>query len=213
MIEPGQTQMVPIGQIRPNPWNPNVVPEHVMEALVANVKRVGMNQPILVRPLTDGEFEIVDGEHRWQVANRAGLEEVPVIVRDLDDHEAKAQTLAMNKLRGEMEPADVARIFRELSEDGLPYEELATFTGYTLPEIENYDALLPDPEEGLLPALGGEDDDSGQGRKILRLAWAANEAPLSESEASALTARFQEWKDATGSTFGFVAALLELEAE
>ncbi len=131
---------VPIDKVQPNPWNPNVVPEHILKALAANIERVGFNQPILVRPLGNGEYEIVDGEHRYTVAKEAGLQEIPVIVRNLNDSEAKAQTVAMNKLRGEMEPADVAALVKDIMGD-INLEQLAEFTGYEFPELEALVAL------------------------------------------------------------------------
>src|SRR5690242_10288081 len=107
--------VVPIDQVFENPWNPNIVPDAIMDALKANIERSGFNQPILVRQ-RDGRdgYEVVDGAHRFRAACDLGIEQVPVIVRDMSDAEAKAQTLAMNKLRGEMEPADVARLVREI---------------------------------------------------------------------------------------------------
>lgn len=129
------------GKVHPNPWNPNVVPDHTMQALTANIDRAGFNQPVLVRPHPEreGEYEIVDGEHRWRTTPDDA--KVPVIVRDFTDGEAKAQTIAMNKLRGEMEPADVARLVREIESEGIDLSELAEFTGYTGDELEGLHKL------------------------------------------------------------------------
>jgi ParB-like chromosome segregation protein Spo0J len=126
--------LVPVRDVSPNPWNPNRVPDHVMHGLVENVRRLGFVAPILVRrsPEAPRMFEVVDGEHRWRAALAAGLERVPVVIRDLTDVEAKAQTLALNKLRGEMEPAEVARIVAEVEEAGI---DLTEFAGYTPEEL------------------------------------------------------------------------------
>ena len=135
---------VPLDMVHPNPWNPNVVPDHVLAALAANIERVGFNQPVLVRPHPeiDGHFQIVDGEHRWRLQKTRGETTIVVCIRDLTEAEAKAQTLAMNRLHGEMEPAMVARMMREVAEAGVDFNQLAEFTGYTLPEIEGLDKLL-----------------------------------------------------------------------
>ena len=136
------SKVVAIERVHPNGWNPNRVPERIMAALVANVKRAGFNQPLLVRPLSvldeEPEYEIVDGEHRWRAAKEAGLKEVTVIPVVLTDEEAIGQTLAHNRLRGEMEPSEVAAI---LAETEMPVEELAKFTGYSVTELEALLAL------------------------------------------------------------------------
>lgn len=132
---------VKVDEIRPNDWNPNVVPDHVQAALEKNIERAGFNQPVLLRETDDG-YEIVDGEHRWRAARARGDKTVPAIVRDFSVTEAKLQTIAMNKLRGEMEPADVARLIREAEEDGIPLAEQAEFTGYTGEELTGLTNLL-----------------------------------------------------------------------
>lgn len=153
--------LVPVDQVRPNEWNPNVVPEHIARALVKNIDRAGFNQPILVRRHPDGNgYEIVDGEHRWRYAQETGRTEVPVVIRDFTDAEAKAQTIAMNKLRGEMDAADVARLVREIDEDGLNLAELSDFTGYTLDELEAGQRLLDFNWDDMGAAPG---DDGGAG--------------------------------------------------
>jgi hypothetical protein len=165
----------PIDRVHPNTWNPNVVPEHTMQALKANVTKMGFNAVLLVRPhpvdgagalvgekgagVSDTDVQIVDGEHRYRTALAEGYTHVPVIVRAFTDAEAKTQTIAMNKLRGEMDPADVARLVRENAEDGLELAEMATYTGYTEAELEagqrllefDWSSLGPAPTDGDTP--------------------------------------------------------------
>jgi ParB/RepB/Spo0J family partition protein len=142
-VEQPDVIRVPIDKVHPNPWNPNTVPESIMSALRANVKRAGFNQPVLVRPhpTKQGEYEIVDGEHRWTVLRDDGATEIDVIVRDMSEAEAKAQTVAMNKLRGEMDPADVARLVRDI-EGEIDLSELAGFSGYSEVELQGLTTLL-----------------------------------------------------------------------
>lgn len=133
--------LVRTDKIHANPWNPNKITRRTVEALGQNVGRVGFNQPILCRPHPekDGELEIVDGEQRWLVARARKQEYVPVVLRDFTDAEAKAQTIAMNRLRGEMEQTDVAQLLADLAAgtDGISLDEFAEFGGYPEAEIED----------------------------------------------------------------------------
>jgi ParB/RepB/Spo0J family partition protein len=134
---------LPLTEIQENPWNPNVLPDHLQLALVENIRRAGFNQPLLVRrnPGEGRPYEVVDGAHRLRAARAAGLERVPCLVVDMDDAEARAQTLAMNRLRGELEPAQVAALIREI-EGEIPLHELAEFTGFGEAELESLLDLL-----------------------------------------------------------------------
>ncbi len=151
-----EVRQLEVALIRPNPWNPNTVEPAVMAALIANVQRVGFVQPILVREIIGANgrteaYEVVDGEHRYRAAIEAGLEKVPAVVTRMTEGEARAQTIALNKIRGEMEAADVAAVLRE---SGYDQAELASFTGYGLDELGALDALLEfnwNPEPGSSP--------------------------------------------------------------
>lgn len=135
---------LPLDEIQENPWNPNVMPDAKMMALVANIKRVGFNRVLVVRPNTGQgrAYEIVDGEQSFRAGRAAGVEFVPCVVRMLDDAEARAQTIAMNEIRGEMDPSQVAALVREIDEAGIDAAQLATFTGYTEDEIADLERLL-----------------------------------------------------------------------
>jgi hypothetical protein len=147
-------ETVPLKRLRPNPWNPNVVPEHIMRALVENIREVGFVQPILVRPVEADDMgrdlEVVDGEHRFRAAQDAGLTHTLVISQELSDDDARVQTLALNHLRGEMDPVDTAALVQALEQTkGLP--EVARVTGYTAEELQGYVKALertdwPDPD-------------------------------------------------------------------
>lgn len=130
---------VSVEAIRENDWNPNEVDSAMFQQLVENIRRAGFNQPLVVRPY-DGdeepfEYEVVDGAHRFRAAKQVGMVKVPVIVRPFTTAEAKTQTVAMNKLRGEMDPARVAQLIREVESDGIDLAELARFTGYSHDEL------------------------------------------------------------------------------
>jgi ParB-like chromosome segregation protein Spo0J len=132
---------LPVTEIQENTWNPNVMPEAMMAALVENVKRAGFNRVLVVRPNEQEgrSYEIVDGEHSLRAARAAGIEFVPCVIRPFDDAEARAQTIAMNQIGGEMDPAQLAVIVREIDEAGI---DLTAFSGFTADELGALDALL-----------------------------------------------------------------------
>lgn len=99
---------VEIDALRPSPFQPRSRPEEGLEELVASVKRVGVVQPIPVRRAQEG-YEILAGERRWRAARLAGLEKVPVVVREVDDRTAREIALAENLLRENLNPLEETR--------------------------------------------------------------------------------------------------------
>jgi ParB family chromosome partitioning protein len=97
---------IPIDLLVPNPNNPRVVTKPD-PALVASVRAHGIIEPLVVRPLGDGRYEIVAGERRYRAALEAGLTEVPVVVREVDDQEAFALAMAENTVRKDLDPLEV----------------------------------------------------------------------------------------------------------
>ncbi len=97
---------IPIDLIVPNPYNPRAVTKPD-PALVASVRAHGIIEPLVVRPLGDGRYEIVTGERRYRAALEAGLTEVPVVVWEADDQEAFALAMAVNTVRRDLDPLEV----------------------------------------------------------------------------------------------------------
>jgi ParB family chromosome partitioning protein len=97
---------IPIDLLVPNPNNPRAVTKPD-PALVASVRAHGIIEPLVVRPLGDGRYEIVAGERRYRAALEAGLTEVPVVVREADDEEAFALAMAENTARRDLDPLEV----------------------------------------------------------------------------------------------------------
>jgi ParB family chromosome partitioning protein len=97
---------IPIDLIVPNPNNPRAIVKPD-PALVASVRAHGIIEPLVVRPLGDGRYEIVAGERRYRAALEAGLTEVPVVVREADDQEAFALAMAENTVRRDLDPLEV----------------------------------------------------------------------------------------------------------
>lgn len=102
--------IVPISAIETNPAQPReFFAEDALDDLAASIKAHGILQPLLVRPLEDGKFQLVAGERRLRAAERAGLYEVPVIARSLDDREAMILTLIENLQREDLNPIEEAK--------------------------------------------------------------------------------------------------------
>lgn len=100
-------EMVPLEAVRPNPDQPRrYFGEAELASLAASIGERGVLQPLLVRPLPDGAFELVAGERRYRAARMAGLEEVPAVVRDLSDEEALELSLLENLQREDLNPVE-----------------------------------------------------------------------------------------------------------
>lgn len=163
-------QELPIDQLEEDPDNANAMSEEHFAALVEVVGRVGMLQPVLVRkpdvmprPPAKPKYKIIDGHHRVRAARAAGLTAVACVIATSDVASAKILQLGMNRLRGEMDLAGVARVFESLHADGFGIDELA-LTGFGASEISDLlDSLQERNEEDILDgALGGTDDASNE---------------------------------------------------
>lgn len=127
----------PVSAIHPNPWNPNRMPPRVMEAERESIRAYGFIDPITVRehPRIDGEYEVIDGEHRWRAAQEEGYAELPLIViPDLSDAAAKKLTVILNETRGEADVVLLGRLLADLGRD-LPDDELRLGLPYSVAEL------------------------------------------------------------------------------
>ena len=146
LIPPGATdaegpsfQEIPVGAISPNSRQPRrTFDEESMAALTASVREVGILQPVLVRALGEGEYELIAGERRWRAAKRAGLPLVPALIRTADDTASLEQALVENVQREDLNPMDEAAAYQQLLEDfGLTHDEVATRMGKSRAAISN----------------------------------------------------------------------------
>jgi ParB family chromosome partitioning protein len=129
----------------PNPWNPNRMTPEVRAKLRLNLQRDGFVAPIIVRRLGD-RFEIVNGEHRRQVAKELGFQTIPcVVLEKLDDRRARILTVNLNELGGDPVPALLAKLLHELEEE-TPLSDLAAVLPYDEAQIRDTLALLKMPE-------------------------------------------------------------------
>jgi ParB family chromosome partitioning protein len=130
---------IPVVAIRPNPNQPRVAfDEDSLAALTASIREVGVLQPILVRALDEGSFELIAGERRWRAAKRAGLPTIPAIVRDSTDVHSVEQALIENLHRQDLNPLEEAGAYQQLIEDfGCTHDELASRIGKSRASITN----------------------------------------------------------------------------
>lgn len=144
----GPGQELPIAKLHPNPRQPRThFDETALAELAASIKDNGILQPILVRPRTAGGYEIVAGERRYRAALRAGLKQVPVVVRQLTDEETLALALIENLIREDIGPMETARAFQRLMEDfGWTQEEMGRRVGKSRSSVANTLRLLSLPE-------------------------------------------------------------------
>jgi ParB family chromosome partitioning protein len=159
---------LPIAAIKPNPRQPRTrFDEDALAALAKSIAAGGVIQPLLVRPLPGGSYEIVAGERRWRAAQQAGLERVPAIVRDSAEAEMLQTALIENMVREDLSPVDEARACAALIEDlGVSKKELARRVGRSRPAISNLVRLLDLPDEALGLLESGALSE-GHGRAIL----------------------------------------------
>ena len=140
-------KIVPIENVMPNDWNPNVQDDKVFDALVENIMEVGMDEPLLVRQLDDDTYQLVNGEHRYEACRVLGFDEVPIIVaRDFDDDMAKFQTVRRSVLKGRLDPVKFTKLFNEMADK---YGEEATKQMMQFVDDAAFDQLYIDIKKDL----------------------------------------------------------------
>ncbi len=159
---------LPLELIRPNPDQPRTRFDPAsIASLAASIADAGIVQPLIVRPLGDGRYELIAGERRWRAAREAGIQAVPAIVRDEAEAERLQTALIENMAREDLNPVDEARACAALVEDlGLSKEELARRLGRSRSAISNLIRLLDLPDEALELLAAGELSE-GHGRALL----------------------------------------------
>jgi ParB family chromosome partitioning protein len=147
---PAPIQSLPVGQLKPNRFQPRThFDEQAIEDLAASIRAQGVVQPLVVSPDEDGTYFIIAGERRWRASRRAGLEQVPVVVRLVaDDRELLELALVENLQRSDLNALEEAEAYLALQEKfGLSQEEIATRVGKARTTVTNSLRLLRLPEE------------------------------------------------------------------
>ena len=149
--EPGQETItkLPLQKVEPNPNQPRrSFDEEELQALADSIAEHGVLQPLAVRALDGGFYQIIAGERRWRAARMAGLSEVPVVVLDADDRTVMELALIENLQRQDLNPMEEAEGYRVLMEDyGLTQEQAAARVGKSRPAVTNALRLLALPDE------------------------------------------------------------------
>ena len=167
-----QTNKVPIADLQPNKYQPRTIfdEEKIME-LSSSIKENGVIQPIAVRPNSyePGKYEIIAGERRWLAAQKAGLNEVPVIVLKIDDKKSLEIAIVENVQRQDLNPIEEAKGYQRLiKEFGYEHEKISKFMSKSRSHISNTLRLLTLPQDILSMIEEGE-LTAGQARPLIGL--------------------------------------------
>jgi ParB family chromosome partitioning protein len=159
---------LPVELIAPNPQQPRrVFEEESLVALAGSLKDRGVLQPVLVRPVPGGTYELIAGERRWRAARLIGLESVPAMVRPHDDAESLELALIENMAREDLNPLEAARAVAALVEElGLTREEVGRRVGRSRVAVSNLLRLLELPDDALSLIADGVLSE-GHGRALL----------------------------------------------
>jgi ParB family transcriptional regulator, chromosome partitioning protein len=135
---------IPVTAITPNPRQPRrSFDEEALDELAESIRQVGLLQPVVVRAIGTGRYELVMGERRWRAAERAGLTEIGAIVKQTQDDDLLRDALIENLHRQQLDPLEEAAAYQQLLDDfGATHEELARKVGRSRPHISNTLRLL-----------------------------------------------------------------------
>ncbi len=168
--DPGAPSSLPLSVLQAGKYQPRTrMDEGSLYELAESIKAQGIMQPILVRPVGGGRFEIIAGERRFRAAGLAGLDEVPVLVKDVPDESAAAMALIENIQREDLNPLEEAQGLRRLIDEfGLTHEQAAQAVGRSRSAASNLMRLLnlAEPVQQMLMA---GDLDMGHARALLPL--------------------------------------------
>ena len=151
-------QSIAIAAISPLPGNPRKrFDEGALEELAASIASRGVIQPIIVRPIDAGKYQLVAGERRWRAAQKAQLHEIPALVRDLSEREVMALALIENLQREDLNPVEEARAYQRLAdEEGMTQAEIARMVEKSRSHVANIQRLLGLPSAVLDLVEGGK---------------------------------------------------------
>src|SRR5215208_7638905 len=165
---PPELRELPVELVRPNPAQPRKrFDDEALQGLAGSLAERGVVQPILVRPVAGGTYEIVAGERRWRAAQLAGLQRIPAVIRDHDDAASLEVALVENMAREDLNPVEEARAVAALVEElGLSREEVGRRVGRSRVAISNLLRLLELPDDALALIEDGT-LSQGHGRALL----------------------------------------------
>lgn len=142
---------LPVSAIEPLPGQPRTrFDEEALVELSQSIAQRGVIQPVIVRPLAGGRYQLVAGERRWRAAQKARLHEIPALVRELDEREVLALSLIENLQREDLNPVEEARAYQRLADgEGMTQAEIAGLVDKSRSHVANLQRLLQLPDEVL----------------------------------------------------------------
>ena len=145
--EGGKPREIPLDQIDRNPFQTrSQMNEEQLAELAASITANGVVQPVLVRPLANGRFQLIAGERRWRASQLAGKTTIPAILRQVSDEQAMEITIVENLQRADLNPMEQARAFERLSREfHMTQEQMAQRTGKDRATVSNFLRLLKLP--------------------------------------------------------------------
>lgn len=163
-------RQMPIEELQPGRYQPRRdMREDALQALAESIKAQGVIQPIVVRPIDSGGYEIIAGERRWRAAQLASLHEVPVVVRDVDDRAAIAMALIENIQREDLNPLEEAQSLQRLIDEfGFTHDKAASAVGRSRSAVSNLLRLLALPDE-VKALIVAREIEMGHARSLLAL--------------------------------------------
>jgi len=163
-------RQLPVGLLQRGRYQPRThMNKEALEDLATSIKAQGVVQPIVVRELPTGNYEIIAGERRWRAAQMAGLEYIPVVLRNIPDEAAIAVSLIENIQREDLNPIEEANAFQRLiNEFGMTHQQVADSVGKSRAAVTNLLRLLS-LDEGVRTMLETRQLDMGHARALLAL--------------------------------------------
>jgi ParB family chromosome partitioning protein len=166
----GKPLEIPLDHIDRNPFQTRTRFDEVqLNELAQSIAASGVVQPIVVRPLAAGRYQLITGERRWLASGKAGKATIPAIVRQVSDEQAMEMTIVENLQRADLNPMEQARAYQRLSADfKMTQEQMATRTGKERASVANFLRLLRLPE-GVQQKVEAGDLSFGHARTLLAL--------------------------------------------
>ncbi|QMT58747.1 ParB/RepB/Spo0J family partition protein [Legionella sp. PC997] len=167
---PAESLKLAVDCLQPGKYQPRgEMEEAPLMELAQSIKKQGLLQPLLVRELSDGRYEIIAGERRWRASQLAGLTEVPVILKQVDDETAMAMALVENLQREDLNAMDQARAMHRLTHEfSLTHQQVADLLCKSRAAVSNFLRLLA-LSAGVKKLLEHGDIDMGHARALLML--------------------------------------------
>ena len=167
-VDSGGVVTLRLSQIEPNRDQPRkIFSEEALNELADSIREHGVLQPLLVRPLPGGSYQLVAGERRWRASRMAGLQEVPVVIREMDEEQAMEIALIENLQREDLNAIEEATGYKQLRERyGMTQEQVAKRVGKSRPAIANVLRLLNLPQK-VMDMVGEGEVSPGHARALL----------------------------------------------